>query len=143
MRKLILLLVFLCSVTIASAQIKVGGTETESIATYEYATVSARVRFDSNSIIYDEQSFQKSPMIYLPDGNNFILKNSLKKISENHFKTMNEVINYLAMEGWRLVSSTVIQNQFDTDRSAQNTLINRENDHDFLQQLIFERQINH
>lgn len=142
MKNTLVLLSFLCFSTLLTAQIKVGGTETESIATYEYATVSARVTFDSNSIIYDETSFQKSPMVYLPNGDSFILKNSLMKAAENRFKNVNEIINYMAREGWRLVSTTVIQNQFDTTHSTQNTIINQENDHDFLQQLIFERKSN-
>lgn len=142
MKKIILLLAFMCSVAAVSAQIKVGGTESESHSTYEYATVSVRVTFDSNSIIYDETSFQKSPMIYMPNGDHFILKNSLVKTSENRFKHVNEIINYMAKEGWRLVSATVIQNNFDTSNSVQNTIINKEFDHNFLQQLIFERKIN-
>lgn len=142
MKRIILLLAFMSSITLVSAQIKVGETENPTTITYEYMTVSARVTFDSNSIIYDETSFQKSPMVYLPNGDRFILKNSLVKATENRFKNVNEIINYMAREGWRLVSTTVIQNQFDTTLSTQNTIINRENDHDFLQQLIFERKSN-
>jgi len=137
MKQKLVLFIFLMSALSLNAQNKLGS---DNATTFEYATISARVTFQSNSIVYDEKSFEKSPMLHLPSGERLILKNTSSKSIDNRFRTMNELINYMSNEGWRFVSSTVIQNKFDHQEHVQNSQINAENADNFLQQIIFERE---
>lgn len=139
MKQKLVLFIFLLSALSLQAQIKIGG---ETNPKFEYATVTARVIFQNNGIIYNETGYNNSPMVYLPNGDRFILKNSTVKSGDNRFTNMNEIINYMSNEGWRLISHSAIQNKFDTQRDKENDLFYSRNFDELYQQLIFERQKN-
>ncbi len=133
MKNIILVLSFLCCYTLVSAQIKIGG---DTVVQYEYATVTCRIFYQSNTIVYDETGISKSPILILPNKAAFIL--TYEKQSKNtKFSYVGEVLNYMGSFGWKLINSTTLAYEGD-DGNNKSTIINT---NEYMQQLIFERPI--
>lgn len=111
----------------------------ESSQTKQFATVTMRVYYQGNVIIYDKMGLAKSPLLGLPDGKLYILtdeKGEITKVKKGEFTEMTQVLNYMASFGWNYVSSTISPYEGSSGNTSTSVIINL---NQYMQVLVFEQ----
>lgn len=132
MKKLIILFLFLAIPCTQFAQDK------PIQPTIEYASVFLKMYYQGNLVDYDKKGTSKSPLLYMPDGNAYILEDISDPNDPKKLYTVNDILNYMASFGWVFKDSNMLPYNGDSGGDSKSNIINT---NQFMQVLIFERDV--
>lgn len=112
--------------------------EPNSNQLYEYASIYVNVFYQGNTIKTDNIGISRSPTLIMPDGSiGFLVDNTDEKNITN-FITVNQILNFMAKYGWVLMSSNITPYTGDSGNNSTSNIINT---NEYLQVLIFQRNL--
>ncbi|MCB9360946.1 MAG: hypothetical protein H6587_06020 [Flavobacteriales bacterium] len=128
----LILLIFVAVFTLASK-----GQENTHPQIKEYAAIYLKIFFQGDIVYYDEKGASKSPLLIMPDGKSYLIKNNLVKDSIVNFVNSIEIINYMARYGWEVNTSNILPYEGGLANNSKSNLINT---NIYLQKITFERE---
>lgn len=121
---------------VVSNSISTYGQENNHPQTKEYASVYVKIFYQGDIVFYDTKGASQSPLLIMPDGKKYIIKNDMDKDKVVDFVNSNEIINFMARFGWEVNSSNILSYEGGIGNTSKSTLVNTNH---YFQKITFER----
>lgn len=121
---------------VVSNSISTYGQENNYPQTKEYASVYVKIFYQGDIVFYDTKGASQSPLLIMPDGKKYIIKNDMDKDKVVDFVHSNEIINFMARFGWEVNNSTILPYEGGIGNNSKSVLVNTNH---YFQKITFER----
>lgn len=121
---------------VVSNSISTYGQENNHPQTKEYASVYVKIFYQGDIVFYDTKGASQSPLLIMPDGKKYIIKNDMDKDKVVDFVNSNEIINFMARFGWEVNNSTILPYEGGIGNDSKSVLVNTNH---YFQKITFER----
>lgn len=125
---------------VVSNSISTYGQENNHPQTKEYASVYVKIFYQGDIVFYDTKGASQSPLLIMPDGKKYIIKNDMDKDKIVDFVNSNEIINFMARFGWEVNNSTILPYEGGIGNDSKSVLVNTNH---YFQKITFERTFVH
>ncbi len=133
MNHIIKIMLFL---VVVSNSISTYGQENNHPQSKEYASVYVKIFYQGDIVFYDTKGASQSPLLIMPDGKKYIIKNDIDKDKVVDFVNSNEIINFMARFGWEVNNSTILPYEGGIGNDSKSVLVNTNH---YFQKITFER----
>ena len=116
--------------------ISIFGQDNNHPQTKEYASVYMKIFYQGDIVFYDAKGASKSPLLIMPDGKNYIIKNDSNKDKIVDFVNSNEIINFMARFGWEVNNSILLPYEGGYGNDSKSVIANTNH---YFQKITFER----
>lgn len=121
---------------VVSNSISTYGQENNHPQSKEYASVYVKIFYQGDIVFYDTKGASQSPLLIMPDGKKYIIKNDIDKDKVVDFVNSNEIINFMARFGWEVNNSTILPYEGGIGNDSKSVLVNTNH---YFQKITFER----